>query len=287
MAGEMKTRISLFGSLDIRIGDVSQHLGISGPTRSLLGYLLCFHNRPARREQLIEMFWPDTAAERRRSSLNSAIWRIKKALKACPALNLDASADCVRLTGADGSGVEVDAIRLETSLRGLSVPRPDSLPALIDALDECEAEPLDGLDDDWAAIERERLATLRIRALTAAMRALAGHRRYDDAIEMGRRILVKEPFRECAFQELMCLHMLNGQRVRALQSFDSFVASLKEELGIPPMAETRALRDYILSDPGPGRSATLERVPSRPGIDELLDAIGSSRRAGSVQNVVA
>jgi DNA-binding SARP family transcriptional activator len=282
------THVSLFGALDIRIGGESQCLGISGPTRSLLGYLFCFHTRLTRREQLVEMFWPNADEGRRRSSLNSAIWRIKKALKPYPALRIDASADWVRLTGTQAPGVEIDAMRVDKALRAMTgdgQQADDHLSCLLAALDDCEAEPLDGIDDDWALVERERLSALRMRALTAAMRELAVRKRYDDALEMGRRILVKEPYRECAFQEMMCLHILNGERARAIQMFDEFRVSLDAEMGIRPMAETRVLRDYLLGDGRRDRSsyATLAEPPARalirPGVDELLSTIEHTRTA--------
>lgn len=65
--------VSLYGAIDVRFDGQSRHLGVCGPTRSLLQYLFCHHGRLTRRELLMEMFWPDTKTERRRSSLNSAI----------------------------------------------------------------------------------------------------------------------------------------------------------------------------------------------------------------------
>lgn len=160
-------------------------------------------------------------------------------------------ADCVRLTGVDSPRVRIDVIHLERALHRVTAATPQhdrGLADLIDALEPCSGTPLDGVDDDWAEIERERLAALRIRALSTAMRLLAAEQRYEEAIEIGRRILVLDPYRECALQEMLCLHVLNGQRPRALQFFDEFAAALEADLGITPMPETRALRDYLVSD---------------------------------------
>lgn len=241
----------MFGALDVRVDGKSLHLGLSGPTRSLLQYLFCQHDRLTRRELLMELFWSQTPIERRRSSLNSAIWRIKKALKNSPMINIDATADCVQLTGVSSPLVEIDFIHLENAVRAIccaSNQQSSELDALVFALDGCSGTPLDGLDDEWATIERERLCALRMRGLTRAMHALAAQHRYDEALDMGRRILVIEPFRESAFQEMLCLHVLNGQRARALQLFDEFAAALEGDLGIEPLPETRALRDYLASD---------------------------------------
>ena len=251
MSGPPLFQISVFGSLDVRVDGKPRPLGVSGPTRSLLQYLLCADGRLTRREHLIEMFWPQTRPERRRSSLNTAIWRIKRVLKDARALSVDASADCVRLTGLRADGVEIDFVRLDSALQAVNFSNErcvSALPALLAAVENCAGTPLDGVDDEWAVVERERLSALRMRGMTMAMQMLAARRSYDEALEVGRAILAHEPFRECAFQEILCLHVLNGERARALRLFDDFAAALESELGIRPMVETRALRNYLASD---------------------------------------
>jgi DNA-binding SARP family transcriptional activator len=277
-------QVSIFGALDIRVDGKPRNLGISGPTRSLLQYLLCAHERPTRRELLMEMFWPETRPERRRSSLNSAIWRIKKLLRDACALSVDASADCVRLTGVRAEGVEIDFVRLETALQAATAaaePSAAALAALTVALDDCPGTPLDGVDDEWATVERARLSALRMRGMTTAMRMLAALQRYDEALDVGRTILVHEPYRECAFQEILCLHVLNGERVRALRLFDEFAVALESELGIRPMVETRALRNYLASDLSLDAIARRENAAVRsiwgPGVTPLLSSIEHSR----------
>ncbi len=287
MSDSKLLQIAIFGVLDFRIEGESQHLGLTGPTRSLLQYLFCFHDRLTRREQLMEMFWPNARIERRRSSLNSAIWRIKKALKPYANLDIDAMADCVRLVGVTAPEVVLDVLRLEQALAEIDANKPLSeacLAPLLGALDLCGGVPLDGLGDDWAVIERERLEALRMRGLTLAMRGLAEQKRYDEALEIGRRILVQEPYRECTFQEVLCLLVLNGERARVMQLYDRFDATLNRDLGIRPMAETKLLLSYLAGDGGGAgddpRLAAAHGSPSgRPGVDRLLCSIEHSREA--------
>ena len=288
MASRQAVEIRLFGMLDVRVDGASQHIGVSGATRSLLQYLICNHSRQSRREALVELFWPDALPERRRSSLNSAIWRIKKALAPFPALGVEATADSVRLTGADGPDVTIDADRVEAAYRAAldaADPAEIEVTPLLDALKDCDAPPLDGLEEDWAGVERERLDALRMRAMTAVMRAFAERRAYDDALEIGRRILQIDPYRECAFQEVMCLYVLNGERARAMQVFEEFSSNLDRELGITPMAETMFLREYLASDQcrNPGKDEVIAQsvleYTSRPGISGLLCSIEHSRLA--------
>jgi DNA-binding SARP family transcriptional activator len=255
--------ISLFGPFDVQVDGESVTLGVAGATRSLLQYLICAGGRLVRREQLLDLLWNDTGMERRRSSLNSAIWRIRKAFRGArvPApFALQASADCVRLAGVSAPGVEVDVIALADALgraTAADAGEPD-VERFVQLLGGCCGEPLDGVDDGWAASERERLRTLRMRSLSAGMRLLAARRRYDESLELGRRIMLDDPFHESALQELLCIHAMNGQRARGLRLFDDFSKSLERELGIVPMAETRALRDYMASP-----------APIEPGLSQI------------------
>ena len=139
-------------------------------------------------------------------------------------------------------------------------------------------------------MERERLSALRIQALSVAMRHLKLRRRYGEAIEFGQRILFDDPFHETALQELLCVHALGGQRVRALRLFDHFSRSLRDELGIAPMPETRALRDYLAGDDGvvlrlPQRQAlTPCRVLETPGVAELVGTIEFARASNGAMH---
>ncbi|MCB1353652.1 MAG: hypothetical protein KDK03_13045 [Rhodobacteraceae bacterium] len=285
---ERRMTLALFGAFDFRVDGSPVNLGLSGPTRSMLQYLVCCTGRLTRREQLMEMFWSGTSPERRRSSLNSAIWRIKKALRtadAPAAFAIDATAECVRMAGTRSPEVDIDAVSLADAFAAASAPGAGEadVERLLATLNGCDGTPLDGLDDDWAQVERERLEAFRLRGFSIAMRLLAQRRRYDEALDFGHRILLHDPFHECAVQEVLCIHALNGQRVRALKLFDAFSESLASELGISPMPETRALRDFLAGNGTPALAETQGepggQVLVHPGVDELLSSIAQSRGA--------
>jgi len=289
---DRRLTISLFGAFDAQVDGQPANLGLAGSTRSLLQYLICSAGRLVRREQLMDMFWANTSMERRRSSLNSAIWRIKKAFRAVnlPAgFALDASADCLRLAGTSSPAVEVDILALAEAVAGASAPRAEdaAVERLAALLERCGGTPLDGLDDDWASVERERLHALRTRGLNIAMRLLAARRRFDESLELGRRILLEDPFHESALQEVLCIHALNGQRVRALQLFEDFSRSLQQELGIVPMAETRAVRDYVAGNAAVAPAlaspdADDHRISAQLGVEALVSMMEQSRQTAEL-----
>lgn len=281
MSARPTVEIRVFGAFSLMLDGAPQHLAIAGATRSLLQYLVCFPERPMRRDLLVELFWPRVKIERRRAALNSAIWRIKKALMPFDGIQINATAHAVSLSIEPE--VSCDMICLARAVHdACEAASPEAFAALARAIEGCEAPLFDGLDDDWAVIERERLSEMQLRGLTLMMHAMAEDRRYEDALDYGRRILAIDPFRESAIQEVMCLCVLSGQRAKALRLYHRFAKSLDEELGIAPMAETIALYDHLTNDrafeaaPRP-RDGAAGKVDPRPRFDDRLSVIERSR----------
>lgn len=286
MSGRPTTTICLFGAYPIRVGGQPYHLGISGATEQLFQYLLVNLGRESRREYLADLFWRKSTAERQRSALNSAIWRIKRQLSAVEGVDLQCDGPAVFLQIEDS--VEMDARALTDIVHSLApgVEMDEHLAArLRRALDACAAPFMDGVTSDWVLTERERLFNLQIRGMTILMHWLGQQRNYEDALEIGRRLLAADPARESAQCEVMWLYMLNGQRAQAIRQYKWFRRWLREELDIEPMPETTALYDHIRQElevdrPGSQDASTGSRQmeSGRKSFNLLLGAIERSRR---------
>jgi DNA-binding SARP family transcriptional activator len=79
------------------------------------------------------------------------------------------------------------------------------------------------------------------------MRAAAIQRRYESALEFGRRILAMDVLRESVQRDVMLLLVLNGQRAEAIRNYQRFIVVLRSELDIEPMPETTRLHNEIVS----------------------------------------
>jgi len=286
MTGQQSTTICLFGAYPIRVDGQPWHLGISGTTERLFQYLLVNHERESRREYLADLFWRSSTPERQRSALNSAIWRIKRQLSGVDGIDLCCDGPAIFLQIDDSVGV--DARELTGIVHSLTPGddiSEDVAGRLRRALEACDAPFMDGVTSDWVLTERERLFNLQIRGLTLLMHWLGQQRQYEDALEIGRRLLAADPARESAQCEVMWLYMLNGQRAQAIRQYKVFRAWLRQELDIEPMPETKALYDHIRQEPDTGRSGRRE-APARPdeiesrrsSFNSLLGAIERSRR---------
>jgi DNA-binding SARP family transcriptional activator len=286
MTDRPETTVCLFGAYPVRVDGQPYRLGMSGSTEQLFQYLLVNAGRETRREFLADLFWRRSSPARQRSALNSAIWRIKRQLSEVAGIDLVCDGSAVSLQIDDA--VTVDAAELTDVVLSLS-PGETMVEAVADrlrrALDACAAPFMDGVTCDWVLTERERLFNIQIRGLTILMHWLGQNRQYEDALEIGRRLLAADPARESAQCEVMWLYVLNGQRAQAIRHYQLFRAWLHEELDIEPMPETQALYDHIRQEPAVARSARQDPLPQaaevespRSSFNRLLGAIERSRR---------
>lgn len=229
---------------------ISCELGRSG--RNLASFLFAFPGRPHRRERLADLFWPGLEPERSRAALNSAIWRLRKAIgcepASCGGLNLLSVGSEIVLEPKDW--LEIDTRLFETNIQRLVKRENSSIEAshrtaLHDSLDQYEGPFLDGEDADWILEERERLHSLFVGAAKVLVKYYGCIGSYDEGIALTRKVLVFDPYRESAMRNLLVLLALNDQRAEAIQAYNRWQASLKGELGVDPMPATIQLANEL------------------------------------------
>lgn len=275
--------VCMFGPFALRRGGTSVSLNISGKTLDILRYLIIHAHRPLRRERLADIFWCDSSEDRRRSALNSALWRIRGALTPLGGFEIWSRGGAVGLNL--GPEVKVDVIELSAAFDAAMADGPGREAAevrLAHALDNCEAPFLDGASEEWAIVEQEKFFELRMRGLGLLMRRAGKARRFEDAIGFGIRLLAEDPFREWVHCEMMWLYVLSGRRAKALAQYEACACLLAEELAIEPMAELRALYNHIRADATAPEADAPPLAPTRPGappgrIDRVLGAIERER----------
>jgi DNA-binding SARP family transcriptional activator len=266
----MELAFGLSGPLSGYRGGLPYRLNIAGSTRVLLAYLLVHAGRAQAKEHMGDLLWPATGEAQRRSALNSAVHRLRKALHGLPA-TLECSGDTLLVRLSPGHAVDADLLRrlVEQADKGLDAAAAQALAAIIEAT---ERPFLEGIDGEWAIAVRERLFELRIRGLARLMHWHAAERRYDCALAAGREIVAVDPLREAIQCEVMWLYVLNGERARALRQFAELETRLQQELAISPMEETRALHDHI-------RFGLERATPGSRPIPDRFAAVEAARRA--------
>jgi DNA-binding SARP family transcriptional activator len=246
-------------------------LPILGKAREVLAFLAFNANKEVRRATLSNLIWADHTDHRSRANLNTALWRINRALKTLGTDDLRLHINGTQLKLSVAPRVFIDVVALEASVRqaaelckdGHKVSLPPGIGrTLVDVLtDDCEGF-LEGWSSEWVLIERERFFNLQIRGLAFLMQDLAESRRIEEALEYGRRILRMDPMRECVQRQVMWLHVLNGHQGNAIRQYLDYARTLQTELGVSPMPETRALYEFIIAQNPEAKTGGPERRKS-------------------------
>src|SRR5512146_1164897 len=216
--------------------------------RALLAYLAVERERPHRRDELVGLFWPDSAEEDARTSLRQALAQLRAALgdsgAAQPAILV--SRESVQWNPQ--ADADVDVIAFEEALKAARLHAHRSPQScrfcawqLAQAIERYQGDflahfflPGSAPFEDWVVLRREALQ----RQALEAMSQLAGYHdrrgEYPQAEACLRRILTIEPWQEEAHGWLMRLLVLRDQRAAALAQYEVCRRQLAESLGVTP-----------------------------------------------------
>ena len=127
-------------------------------------------------------------------------------------------------------------------------PAADALPDLQRAVAAYGGEFLAGMPaGEWAQARREELGRAFESALLAVGRLQAAAGRYQAAAAAFRRVVTHEPLNESAHRELMLCWERLGETARAVRHYEQIQQMLREQVGVPPAAETTALYERLLA----------------------------------------
>ena len=260
-------QIRLLGQFDIR-ADGKRVTIPSRTAQSLFAYLALTAGTTHRREKLAGIFWPDSSDENARKNLRQELWRIRKAVS-----SLDTNADNYfiadefTLTFNPDANYWLDVHQLENS---------DSDPqSLVSNLSLYEGELLPGFYDEWIVLERERIQTAFESRMEQLVELLIQAERWIAVQEQSERWLALSNAPEPAYRALMLAHGARGNTAKVASTYQRCVNELREQFGVEPSAETRALYEGLLK----GAKAPLPATVQLPGTVTFLftDIEGSTR----------
>jgi DNA-binding SARP family transcriptional activator len=219
----------------------------------LLAYLVLFREQNHAREYVAGLFWGDSNEDRAHSCLRTALWRLRRVLEP-----QGVPRGVYLLTTAAGeigfnkeSNYWLDVEQLEShAARILKKPchalEDNEVREIEKILKLYAGDLLEGYYEDWAFNERERLRSLYLKSQAHLLGYYSHKGDYDSALACGHYILNMDPLREEIHREMMRLYMESGRRARAIQQYETIRNLLEAELRVPPMEETRLLRNQIV-----------------------------------------
>ena len=222
---------------------------------TLLKFLVGQRGRPATREALMEVLWPEADPTRAAANLRVVLHAVRRALEPVAAGSAASSfvlsqGDLVFLDPSKRIWVDAEEFvgRSREGALLAAQGRPEAAIAALRA-----AASLYGGDymaddpySDWCLFERERLRELYLTVLKQLARLLAEQDDAPSAVDVYRTALGVEASREEIHRELMRVLWQTGLRDEALRQYESCRRVLRSELAAEPSEATTALYEAIL-----------------------------------------
>jgi DNA-binding SARP family transcriptional activator len=243
--------IQCLGAFCVLHGDRRLEPWPSRRAKAVFKYLVIHRDRPVQKDTLMEVFWPDTGADAARNNLNVAVHALRRFLR-------EAHAKTSHVVFKDGCyaidpalPIWVDREEFERLVAaGEEHERSGRLPEAVRDLHAAEVLYQGGLFDDEPYEEwmLERRRELQDRYVGVLDRLGELYRTVEDdraCIEVARKMLAVEPFREAAHRELMRCYAREGQPHLALRQYLDCARALEEALDTRPGAKTVELYEQI------------------------------------------
>jgi DNA-binding SARP family transcriptional activator len=249
-------RILLFGGIQVsHEGTHTATVELPRSARLLFSYLLLQPSRAIPREVLAGLVWGDRPDEQARSCLNTALWRLRRALEPEDVVTKGAY---LRTTPSGDVGFNwqsdhwLDLAAFETqavcmSSLGNRETTAEDVRGMEQVLPFYTGDLLEGFYEEWVLAERERLRAVYLNCLSRLMRYYRQQGAYERALHYGYMLLRNDPLREEVHRDVMRLYVASGQRAQALRQYEVCRSTLDAELGISPMAETERLHAQIIA----------------------------------------
>jgi predicted ATPase/DNA-binding SARP family transcriptional activator len=239
-------RIKALGGAVVELGDVTLTTADWGYAKPRELLFLLATSPAMTRDQIGATLWPDLSSRQLRNALHTALRELRRALGDAGWVSYCDGRyrfDRTRPHACDVTAFE-DALATARRAR----PAAAGLPDLQRAIAAYGGDFLDGMPTgEWALARRDELRRAFESALLATGRMLTAAGRHQAAAAAFRRAVTHEPLNESAHRELMMCWVNLGQAARAVTHYQELANRLRDQLGIPPAAETTALYRKLIA----------------------------------------
>lgn len=207
----------------------------SAKTKELFTYLLFKQGREVRKEELIDVLWPDSVSEKATAWLYNGIYYIRKALEAA-----GISRELIRIEYSQLGNYRLHLGELYWDVPCFRDLAKQKQPASLDQLRQVyQGEFLEGLDHPWAAVERETLATQHLACLMELADTCMKEKRWLSAEDALLEAFRLNPLEERVTENLLHTYLQTGCMDRLHRHYENYSRQLAEELGIQPSERVR------------------------------------------------
>ena len=220
----------------------------------LLGALVLHRGAVVSPEGLAELLWAEDLPANPANAVQTHVARLRRLLPTGVVLATEPGGYRLRVEPADLDVARFEALLADADREGDHRARSELLGA---ALQLWRGAPYAELDHPSVLPEVARLSEARLTALERRAEALVAAGQPDEAVAVLQALAVEAPLREGPVALLMRALVALGRQGDALRAFARLREALRDELGIDPSPELRALEGQVLAQDldGPPRPA--------------------------------
>ncbi len=233
-------RIRALGAAAVELGDTTLTPADWSYAKPRELMFLLASSPPMTKDQIAAALWPDLSRQQLGNALHTALRELRRALGDPGWVVYSAGHYRFDRTRPH----ECDVTTFEDALIAARRARPAeaALPELQKAVGAYGGDFLDGMSaGEWALVRRDELRRAFESALLATGRLQTAAGRHQAAASAFRRAVAHEPLNETAHRELMSSWARLGETARAIRHYEELTELLREQVGVPPAAETTAL----------------------------------------------
>lgn len=242
--------LHFMGTPRVMINGEEVTANLSRKAIGILAYLVQNRDQPVSRERLAFLFWNESSRDRGKYNFRHTLWAINKLLKnkgmdpafirrgdndSCTFVTDDNwTADVVELEEGIRRGADCGALFKGEFLRDLRIRDNPEI-------------------DEWIAHQRERIQKVYFEKVSQLARIHTENQHFSSAEACVEKLLSLNPLQEELHLQLMKIHLMDGNRVKATQQYEKCREVLRRELNLSPMEEINALyRQIIQENPAVG-----------------------------------
>jgi DNA-binding SARP family transcriptional activator len=247
-------RIYLTGRICLEHGDILvEERDLAGRQgRLAFAFLTSERQRPASKDELIGVVWPETTPREIEVALSAILSKLRAVLKRAglghrAAVEVLSGTVQLRLPPDVWIDLEhaANAVdQAEGAFRSGDVPLAWSHAVTLVTI--ARRPFLAGEEAAWIEARRSKLRSLLVRGLHILSKVSAANGEQDLAVQYATEIIDREPFQETGYRHLMQTHAQMGNRAEALRVFGRCRELFRDELGVNPSQETERVFLEIL-----------------------------------------
>lgn len=244
--------ITCFGRFEVRRSGKPIQLCSSRNGQCILRYLVARPERCATRDVLQSLFWPEAEAAVAQNKLHIAISALRRSL------NQDNTTapggGCILCSNGVYSLNPTSAIHTDVDeflhYYQEGRQRSEEQVTLYEKACQLYTGPFltEDLYADWSFLQREQLSKYYLNMCQVLANHYLQNRHYENAMHWATAILLQNRCHEKAHQQLMQIYLALGQRCEASQQYQHCERALRQELGVSPLPETKALLETLHSN---------------------------------------